>query len=156
MDLSLNIVNTGLANGVLDPRIAQTGRVFNAIKPSALRTIVNEVKNLKNIIKILAEGVEDVAPKVVTAIRGKYKQQLIIGTGGVFSAFVVQLYTTRDMFPPPPAPGNSTGNSTEPARKPFNDTEPNWHAQTDFPIPLFHLWTKLFDQDKGRKINAVL
>lgn len=26
----------------------------------------------------------------------------------------------------------------------------------DFPIPLFHLWTKLFDQDEGRKINAVL
>lgn len=157
MDVSLNMVNTDLANGVLDPRIAQTGRVFNAIKPSAFGAILNEVKNLKNIIKILAEGVEDVAPKVVTAIRGKYKQQLIVGTGGVFSAFVVQLHTTRDMFPPPPPPpGNSTGNSTEPARKPFNDTEANLHAQTDFPIPLFHLWTKLFDQDEGRKINAVL
>lgn len=115
MDVSLNMVNTDLANGVLDPRIAQTGRVFNAIKPSALRAILNEVKNLKNIIKILAEGVEDVAPKVVTAIRGKYKQQLIIGTGGIFSAFVVQLHTTRDMFPPPPR-RRATRRATQPNR----------------------------------------
>lgn len=156
MDLSLNMVNTDLANGVLDPRVARRGRVFNSIKPSALRTILNEVKNLKQIIKTLAEGAQDVAPKVVTAIRGKYKQQLIIGTGGVFSAFLVQLYTTRDTFPPFPPPLNSTGNSTEPTKKPFNDTEWEWFAQTDLPIPLFHLWTKLFDGDQGIKSNAVL
>lgn len=156
MDLSLNMVNTDLANGVLDPRVARRGRVFNSIKPSALRTILNEVKNLKQIIKILAQGTQDVAPKVLTAIRGKYKQQLIIGTGGILSAFLVQLYTTRDTFPPVPPPLNSTGNSTEPTKKPFSDTEWKWFAQTDLPIPLFHLWTKPFDGDQGIKSNAVL
>jgi hypothetical protein len=152
MDLSLNMVNTELANGELDPRIYRTGRVFNSIKPSALRTILNEVKNLKQIIKILAEGAQDVAPKVVTALRGKYKQQVIIGTGGIFSMYIVQLYTTRDTFPPFPPPVNSTG----PVKKPFNDTEWKWFAQTDLPIPLFHLFTKLLDGDQGIKSNAVL
>lgn len=152
MDLSLNMVNTDLANGVLDPRIAKTGRVFNAIKPSALRTILNEVKNLKNIIKILAEGAEDVAPKVITALRGKYKQHVLISTTGIFSTYIIQLYTTRDSFPPIPPPLNATG----PAKKPFNDTDWKWFAQTDLPIPLFHLFTKILDGDQGIKSNAVL
>jgi len=152
MDLSLNMVNTDLANGVLDPRVARTGRVFRSIKPSALRTILNEVKNLKQIIKTLAEGAQDVAPKLITALRGKYKQQVIIGTSGIFSTYIIQLYTTRDTFPPVPPPVNST----EPVKKPFNDTEWKWFAQTDLPIPLFHLFTKLLDGDQGIKSNAIL
>ncbi|KAK1834885.1 hypothetical protein QBC39DRAFT_379284 [Podospora conica] len=161
MDLSLNMVNTDLSNGVLDPRIAEMGRVFNSIsgRPTKIQIIRNEFINMRQAAGTFAsDGAKlgkDILSKLITALRGKYKAGVLFSSP-VFTAWIIDLYMVRDTFPPVPAPGNSTGNSTEPAKKPFKDTEWKWFAQTDMPIPLFHMFTKMLDGGEGIKSNAVL
>ncbi|KAK1828871.1 hypothetical protein QBC39DRAFT_384701 [Podospora conica] len=157
MDLGMNMVNTDLAsNGVPDPRLVRTSQLLS--KTTKIRTVLNDIKNIKNILKILRQDSKDIGSKILTLLRGKYKTQAMIGTPSAFFAGgIAVLYSHRDAFPPGPPPGNnSTTNSTVPDEKPFADEEWKWFAQTDLPIPLFHYWTKLIDSDQGIKSNAIL